>query len=179
MNTRWVWFIAGATSAGAALSVIWLLFSENHLVQSSGISDDFYKAFAIHGPLDSDWTRLHQLGALDLWSDATNTTLAITENGRAVQLLTLEDVCCTFDIFEFGEYRATVRYGNFDDRLITQDVDRDGTVWTYVDMGINGTIDFRHKAGVLNSTQQVIMTQFAEEGISSTRRADHDADAGG
>jgi len=178
VNTRLLWFIAGAASAGAALSAIWLLFGENTIVKSGEASDDFYNAFAIHGPLESDWTRIHQLGELDVWSDAEGTALAITENGRAVQLLTLEDVCCTFDIFEFGEYKATVRYGNFDERLITQNVDQDGTVWTYVDMGINGTIDFRHKAGVLNSTQQVIMTQFADEGSSSTQLADHDSDSG-
>ena len=178
MNTRLVWFIAGAASAGAALSAIWLLFSENQIIKSGKVSDDIYNAFAIHGPLESDWTHVHQLGELDVWSDAEGTALAITENGRAVQLLTLEDVCCTFDIFEYGEYKATIRYGNFDERLITQERDQNGEVWSYVDMGINGTIDFRFIDGVSNSTQQVIMTQFADDGISSTRIADHDADSG-
>ena len=130
MNTRLVWFIAGAASAGAALSAVWLLHSPNHVIGSPKAGHDFYNAFAIHGPLESDWTHVHQLGELDVWSDAEGTALAITENGRAVQLLTLEDVCCTFEIFEFGEHRATVRYGAFDERLITQDVDQDGIVWT-------------------------------------------------
>ena len=178
MNTRSVWFIAGAASAGVVLSAIWLLSSEYQILKNGEASEDFYNAFAIHGPLEPDWTRIHQLGELNVWSDAEGMALAITKNGRAVQLLTLEDVCCTFNIFEFGEYRATVRYGNFDERLITQDTDKDGIVWTYVDMGINGTIDFRHKAGVLNSTQQVIMTQFANDGNESTRLADHDSDSG-
>ena len=151
----------------ALLPAIVLPGSQNPVVKSGEISDDFNNAFAIHGPLVSDWTRVHQLGELDVWSDATNTTLAITQNGRAVQLLTSEDRCCTFDIFEYGEYRATIRYGNYDERLITQDIDQNGIVWTYVDMGINGTIDFRHKPGVLNSTQQVIMTEFAREDSSS------------
>jgi hypothetical protein len=178
VNARLVWFIAGAASAGAALAAIWLLHSPHHVIENTKAGHDFYNAFAIHGPLESDWTRVHQLGELDVWSDAEGTALAITENGRAVQLLSSGDGCCTFEIFEHGEYRAALRYGNFDERLITQDVDQDGIVWTYVDMGINGTIDFRHQPGVLNSTQQVILTQFAEDGVESTRLADHDADSG-
>ena len=177
MNTRLVWFIAGGASTGAVSSVIWLLFSPNHVVESGEVSDDFNNAFAIHGPLKSDWARVHQLGELDVWSDTTNTTLAITENGRAVQLLTSEDGCCTFDIFEYGEYKATIRYGNYDQRLISQGRDQNGIVWTYVDMGINGTIDFRFKEGVSDSTQQVIMTEFAGDVSSSNEFAERVSDS--
>jgi hypothetical protein len=178
MKARLACFTAGAAATGAVWAAVWLLLGPNQVVEPGADSDDFYKAFAIHGPLDSDWTRVHQVGELDVWSDAAGTALAITENGRAVQLLTLDDVCCTFDIFEQGEYRATVKYGNFDQRLMSQGVDPDGKVWTYVDMGINGTIDFRFLDGVSNSAQQVIMTQFAGETNPSTQLADHNSDSG-
>ena len=163
MNSRLVWFIAGAASAGAVMTAVWLLSGQDDVVKTGAASDDFNNAFAIHGPLVSDWTRVRQLGKLDVWSDAANTTLAITEDGRAVQMLSSEDVCCTFEIYEYGEYKATLRYGNFDQRLISQGEDQYGVVWTYVDMGINGTIDFRHKDGIADSAQQAIMTEFAGE----------------
>ena len=178
MQSRLVWFIAGAASTGAAAAAAWLLLSPDSAIQSVRAKEDFYKAFAIHGPLESDWTRVHQLGELDIWGDAEGTALAITENGQAVQLLTLDDVCCTFDIFEQGEFKATVKYGNFDERLLSQGIDPNGIVWTYVDMGINGTIDFRFIDGVVDSSQQVIMTQFASDEIPSTQLADHDSDSG-
>ena len=92
-----MWFTAGAASAGVVLSAAWLLLSPADVVMTSAVSDDFNKAFAIHGPLESEWTRVHQLGGLDIWSDAANTTLAITEDGRAVQMLSSDEVCCTCD----------------------------------------------------------------------------------
>ncbi|MDX1406325.1 MAG: hypothetical protein R3192_17430, partial [Woeseiaceae bacterium] len=64
------------------------------------------------------------------------------------------------------------------DRLMSQGIDPSGTVWTYVDMGINGTIDFRYIDGISDSSQQVVMTQFAGEKVQGTRLADHDADSG-
>lgn len=163
-----MWFTAGAASAGVVLSAAWLLLSPADVVMTSAVSDDFNNAFAIHGPMESEWTRVHQLGGLDLWSDAANTTLAITEDGRAVQMLTSDEVCCIFEIYEYGEYKATLRYGNFDQRLMSQGEDQKGIVWTYVDMGINGTIDFRYKEGIADSAQQVIMTEFAGNEIPST-----------
>ena len=168
MNSRLVWFIAGVASAGAVLSAIWLLSGQDDVVRSGEVGDDFNNAFAIHGPFVSDWTLVHQLGELDVWSDAANTTLAITEDDRVVQMLKSEDVCCTFDIYEYGEYKATIRYGNYDQRLISQGEDQHGVVWTYVDMGINGTIDFRFKEGIADSAQQVVTTEFAGKEISST-----------
>lgn len=178
MIARLAWFIAGAAATGIAWVAVWLLLGPNHVAVTTADNDDFYEAFAIHGPLETEWTRVHQLGELDVWSDAEGTALAITENGRAVQLLTLEDVCCTFDIYEYGEYRATVKYGNFDDRLISHGADQAGIVWTYVDMGINGTIDFRFKEGIPKSTQQAITTQFAGEVSPSTQLVDHEPDSG-
>lgn len=175
MQARLTWFTAGAASTGAVCAVVWLLAGSRQIVASDTANEDFYNAFAIHGPLESEWSRVHQLGDLDVWSDAESSALAITQNGRAVQLLTLDDVCCTFDIFEQGEFRATVKYGNFDERLLSQGVDPNGVVWTYVDMGINGTIDFRFIDGVSNSAQQAIMTQFAGETRPSTQLAEQDS----
>ena len=163
MNTRIAWFIAGALSTGVLSSVTWYCASPTRGVERVVANDDLYTAFAIHGPLDSDWSHIHALGELDIWSDAEGTSLAITKDGRAVQLLTLDGGCCTFEIFENGEYKATVKYGNYDQRLMSQGLDQNGTVWTYVDMGINGTVDFRYKDGIANSAQQVIMTQFASD----------------
>ncbi len=156
----------------------WLFLSPNSTIETVRAKEEFYKAFAIHGPVESEWNRVHQMGELDIWGDAEGTALAITENGQAVQLLTLDDVCCTFDIFEQGEFKATVKYGNYDERLLSQGIDPNGIVWTYVDMGINGTIDFRFIDGVVDSSQQVIMTQFATDEIPSTQLADHDSDSG-
>lgn len=178
MKARLAWFTAGAAASGVAWAAVWLLLGPNPVVVPGADSEDFYKAFAIHGPLETEWSRVHRLGALDVWGDAEGTALAITENGRAIELLTLDEVCCTFDIFEHGEYRATVKYGNFDQRLISQGIDPDGKVWTYVDMGINGTIDFRFLDGVANSSQQVIVTQYAGETKPSTQLADHNSDSG-
>lgn len=172
-----MWFIAGAASAGAALSVIWLLFSENHLVMSGGVSDDFNNAFAMDEPPISDWTRVHQLGEINVWSDATNTALAITQNGRAIQLLTSDDGCCIFDIFEYGEYKATVQYSGDNQRLISQGQEQNGIVWTYIDKGIDGTIDVRFKEEVLGSAQQVIKTEFAGEAGSSNEFAEQVSDS--
>lgn len=178
MTTRLTWFAAGAASTGVVWAVAWLLHSPDRVIESVRAKEEFYNAFAIHGPLESDWTRVHQLGDLQIWSDTEGTSLAITDNGQAVQMLTTDDVCCTFEIFEQGEYRATVKYGNYDQRLLSQGVDPNGTVWTYVDMGINGTTDFRYIDGVSKSTQQVIMTQFAGEEKLDTRLVDHDEDSG-
>lgn len=164
MNTRFAWFIAGATTTGILVSVAWQFADANRVVEPVHAGEDFYNAFAIHGPLESKWSRIHQLGDLDVWSDDGKSSLAITKNGRAVQLLTIDDGCCIFDIFESGEYKATVKYGNFDERLMSHGVDQNGIVWTYVDMGINGTVDFRFKDGISDSKQQVIMTQFAGDG---------------
>ncbi len=178
MEARLTWFLAGAAATGAAWAAVWLLSGPNSISEYKKAGTDFYNAFAIHGPLESEWNHVHQFGELDVWSDAEGTALAITENGRAIELLTLDEVCCTFDIFEHGEYRATVKYGNFDQRLISQGIDPDGKVWTYVDMGINGTIDFRFLDGVANSSQQVIVTQYAGETEPSTQLADHNSDSG-
>lgn len=178
MKARLAWFAAGAASTATASAAIWFLFSPDHVFEAGDVSEDLYNAFAIHGPLETEWRRVHQSGELDIWSDAENKSLAITEKGRAVQLLTQDDVCCTFEIFEQGEYRATVKYGNFDQRLMSQGVDPHGTVWTYVDMGINGTTDFRYIEGIPKSAQQVIMTQFAGDDGTGTQLAGHDADAG-
>lgn len=161
MDTRLTWFITGAASTALLLSVTWYFVSPNNDLERGKASEDFYNSFAIHGPLESDWSRVHQFGELDVWGDDAKTSLAITRNGRAVQLLTSDSGCCTFDIFEQGEYKATVKYGNYDQRLLTQGADQRGEIWTYVDMGINGTIDFRYKDGISNSMQQVVMTQFA------------------
>jgi hypothetical protein len=128
VRSRLTWFIAGAIATAAVWAAVWLFLGPTPVVETPTDNDDFYKAFAIHGPIESDWARVHQLGELDVWSDTEGTALAITENGQAVQLLTLEDVCCTFDIFEHGEYRATIKYGNFDQRLMSQGVDPDGKV---------------------------------------------------
>lgn len=163
MDTRWAWFIAGAASAAILLSVAWYAFGPDHAFERGKANDDFYNAFAIHGPLDTDWSHVYRIGELDLWSDEANTSLAITQDGRAVQLLTSDTACCTFEIFERGEYKATVKYGNYDQRLISRGADQNGEVWTYVDMGINGTIDFRFKDGIANSTEQVVVMQFASD----------------
>lgn len=163
MDKRFTWFIAGAASTGVLLSVAWYCASPDRVVASPLAGEDFYNAFAIHGPLDTRWSRIDRIGELDLWSDAGKTSLAITKHGHALQLLTSDNGCCRFDIFEAGEYKTTVKYGNFDERLMSQGVDQNGIVWTYVDMGINGTVDFRYKDGIANSTQQVIMTQFGAD----------------
>lgn len=178
MNTRFIWFAAGAASAGVVLSAAWLLLSPEDAVTSNTVSNDFNNAFAIHGPMESEWTRVHQLGNLDIWSDATNTSLAVTEDGRAVQMLTTEGTCCIFEIYEYGEYKATIRYGNYDQRLMSQGEDQRGIVWTYVDMGINGTIDFRYKEGIADSAQQVVMTEFAGNEIESTEFGEKVSESG-
>lgn len=178
MTIRSAWFAAGAASTGAVWFVVSLFSNSEPLPAASEANEDFYKAFAIHGPLESEWKHVHRVGELDVWSDALSKSLAITENGQAVQLLTAEDICCTFEVYERGDYRATIKYGNYDQRLLSQGVDPNGTVWTYVDMGINGTTDFRYIDGVAKSTQQVIMTQFAGDTPSGTQLVDHDEDSG-
>lgn len=178
MTSRLAWFVAGAALTGAAWAAVSSLLGPSPVIETKRNTEEFYNAFAIHGPLQTDWTHVHQLGDLQVWSDAENKSLAITKDGQAVQMLTTDDICCTFEIFEQGDYRATVKYGNYDQRLLSQGVDPNGTVWTYVDMGINGTTDFRYIDGVSKSTQQVIMTQFAGEERIDTRLVDHDKDSG-
>ncbi len=160
MNARLMWFLAGVAATGAVMSVIGLFGSQPYIVRDGEVSEDFGNAFAMDAPLVSDWTRVHQLGALDIWSDDSNSALAITENGRAIQLLTSDGGCCVFDIYEYGEYRATIKYGDDKPRLIMQGRDPTGTVWTYVDKGIDGTIDLRLLEDVSNSAQQVTKTVY-------------------
>ena len=178
MQSRFVWFTAGAVSTGTVLAVAWFAFGPHATIQPRAASTDFYNAFAIHGPLETDWSRVHQVGDLDVWSDTEGSALAITQNGEAVQMITVDDGCCTFEIFDAGEYKATLKYGNYDDRLMSQGADPSGTIWTYVDMGINGTIDFRFIDGINDSSQQVIMTQYAGDEVQSTKLADHNRDSG-
>ena len=178
MTSKWAWFAAGAVSTGTVFAVAWLTLGPNPVIQPRAASTDFYNAFAIHGPLETEWNRVHQVGDLDVWSDEDKTALAITKDGQAVQMIAIDDGCCTFEIFDAGEYKATLKYGNYDDRLMSQGVDPSGTIWTYVDMGINGTIDFRFIDGINDSSQQVIMTQFAGDEIESTKLADHKRDSG-
>lgn len=119
------------------------------------LSNDFEKAIALDIPLESIWTKVANVNTNDVWLDATRSVLAITHDGRAIQLFSYVDNIYYFDVFEAGEPRLTAELSSDGDRLFVYEHTAEGATWVHFDREFDGVPDQRMQIGVDNSAQDI------------------------
>lgn len=119
------------------------------------LSNDFEKAIALDMPLASVWTKVANVDTNDVWLDATGSILAITRDGRAIQLFSYVNDIYYFDLFKAGDPRLTAEISTDADRLFVYERAAEGAPWVHFDREFDGVPDQRMQFGVDGSAQDI------------------------